>query len=182
MHRCHQAPTSMSSGRKAAQRRSEIVHHVARSDGRRRAAVVARAPSATDGDAKHQRALSAQGRLGRVQFILQRVEGGLYVEREVIPNRGRRTIESMAFIDANGFEQWCDDDPVRFEHPLLHTRLKSEAGQLWQELCRTRLSVTSHRWPSGSGRPIIWTGSARCRSASPKPAIVRPCSPCCAKA
>lgn len=122
----------MNSGRKTAQHQGDIVNRVARSDGRRRAAVGARAPSATDGGAEHLRVLSAQGRLGLVQFTLQRVEGGLYVEREEIPKRGMRTLQSIAFIDAGAFEQWCDDDPVRFEQPLLHARLKSEAGQLWQ--------------------------------------------------
>jgi hypothetical protein len=65
-----------------------------------------------------------------VRFDLQRVAGGLYVEREDIPKRGLRNIQSVAFSDAASFQRWCDADPVRFEHPLLHDQLKRAGHEL----------------------------------------------------
>ena len=77
------------------------------------------------------RTLSAEGRRGEVRFFLQRVAGGLYVEREEIPRRGLRTQQSVQFADAEHFERWCDNDPIRFEHPLLHVSLRRDAEALW---------------------------------------------------
>ena len=78
------------------------------------------------------RTLSAEGRRGEVRFFLQRVAGGLYVEREEIPRRGLRTQQAIRFTDAERFKRWCDNDPVRFEHPLLHSHLKRDAEELWR--------------------------------------------------
>jgi hypothetical protein len=66
-----------------------------------------------------------------VRFFLQRVDGGLYVEREDVPRRGLRTTQSILFANAQQFAEWCDGDPVRFEYPLLHVSLKREAEALW---------------------------------------------------
>ena len=78
------------------------------------------------------RMLSAQGRRGEVRFFLQRVAGGLYVEREEIPRRGLRTMQSLRFVNAAQFNRWCDADPVRFEHPLLYVSLKRDGDDLWR--------------------------------------------------
>ena len=74
----------------------------------------------------------AKGRTGEVHFLLQRIAGGLYVEREEIPRRGLRTLQSVHFTDAVEFNRWCDGDPVRFEHPLLHVNLKRDGDDLWR--------------------------------------------------
>ena len=79
------------------------------------------------------RTLSALGRRGETRFFLQRVAGGLYVEREEIPRRGLRTWQSIEFADAQRFSTWCDADPVRFEYPLLHVQLRREADALWHD-------------------------------------------------
>ena len=80
------------------------------------------------------RTLSAEGRRGEVRFFLQRVAGGLYVEREEIPRRGLRTQQSVEFSGAEHFKRWCDNDPIRFEHPLLHVNLKRDADELWRNI------------------------------------------------
>jgi hypothetical protein len=91
--------------------------------------------AATSGAAsKSARTLSAEGRRGEVRFFLQRVAGGLYVEREEIPRRGLRTQQSVQFADAEHFKRWCDSDPIRFEHPLLHVSLKRDADELWRSI------------------------------------------------
>lgn len=69
---------------------------------------------------------------GEVHFFLQRTAGGLYVEREEVPRRGTRTIQSLVFDDQITFEQWCGDDPIRFRHPLLHAQLKRDGQALWR--------------------------------------------------
>lgn len=74
----------------------------------------------------------ALGSEGAVHFFLQRVVGGMYVEREEIPRRGARICQSLQFADRSSFERWCDDDPIRFEHPLLHRQLKRESDALWR--------------------------------------------------
>ena len=78
------------------------------------------------------RSLKATGQKGEVSFFLQRVAGGLYVEREEIPRRGLRTVQSVHFTDPAAFNRWCEGDPVRFEHPLLHVNLKRDAEALWR--------------------------------------------------
>jgi hypothetical protein len=76
--------------------------------------------------------LQAQGPQNALHFFIQRINGGLYVEREEIPRHGVRTCQALCFNDRASFERWCDDDPARFEHPLLHARLKRDADQLWR--------------------------------------------------
>lgn len=78
-----------------------------------------------------QRRSSAQGQQGAVHFFLQRVKGGLYVEREEIPRHGTRVCQSLLFNERAHFERWRDDDPVRFEHPLLYRQLQRDAEALW---------------------------------------------------
>jgi len=92
------------------------------------AATAEQQPESADG----ARSLLAKGRQGEVHFFLQRVSGGLYVEREEIPRRGLRTLQSVQFTSASEFNRWCDSDPVRFEHPLLHAGLKRDGDVLWR--------------------------------------------------
>ena len=77
---------------------------------------------------RHAEARSSEG---EVHFFLQRIAGGLYVEREETPRRGTRTSQSLVFGDRGSFERWCADDPVRFRHPLLHTQLRRDGDALW---------------------------------------------------
>ena len=67
-----------------------------------------------------------------MRFFLQRVAGGLYVEREDIPRLGPQTQQSLQFMEVGDFRAWCDNDPVRFEHPLLHIDLKRQGDELWR--------------------------------------------------
>jgi hypothetical protein len=78
-----------------------------------------------------QRRSSAQEQQGAVHFFLQRVNGGLYVEREEIPRHGIRVCQSLLFNQRAHFERWRSDDPVHFEHPLLYRQLQRDAAALW---------------------------------------------------
>jgi hypothetical protein len=75
---------------------------------------------------------SAQSQHGHLQFFLQRIAGGLYVEREETPRHGIRSHLAVCFVDWISFERWCDDDAVRFEYPVLHQRVKRDGQALWQ--------------------------------------------------
>ena len=76
------------------------------------------------------RRVQAQGRDGAVQFLLHRVADGVYVERVEERRRGLHTVQSMIFGDAESFTRWCDGDPVRFDHPVLHVNLKRCGDEL----------------------------------------------------
>jgi hypothetical protein len=78
------------------------------------------------------RVASAEGRHGVLRFVLRRVTGGLYVEREERPRKGTRTNISVQFADREGFKRWCDEDPSRFDTPLLHQRMRRDAEELWE--------------------------------------------------
>lgn len=78
------------------------------------------------------RSLQARGAHGELRIHLQYHQGGLYVERQEIPEHGLHCVQSMHFRDARQFERWCDSDPARFEHPLLHLALRRDAQALWQ--------------------------------------------------
>jgi hypothetical protein len=82
-------------------------------------------------DQNTQRRSSARGQQGAVHFFLQRVKGGLYVEREEIPRHGVRVCQSLLFKERVHFERWRDDDPVRFDHPLLYRQIQRDAEALW---------------------------------------------------
>jgi hypothetical protein len=78
------------------------------------------------------RTLNAEGSQGVPRFFLQRIAGGLHVEREDPPQHGIRFQVALQFHELECFKQWCDSEPVRFENPLLYLRLKRDAEDLWQ--------------------------------------------------
>jgi hypothetical protein len=78
------------------------------------------------------RIASAEGREGVIRFVLRRVAGGLYVERDELPRKGTCTSISVEFSDREGFRRWCDGDPSRFDSPLLHQRVRRAADELWE--------------------------------------------------
>lgn len=75
--------------------------------------------------------LSARSARGQTRLLLRRLASGLYVEREDIPSRGIRTVQSMLFVSERTFEDWCQAEPLRFDSPLLHASLRREAALLW---------------------------------------------------
>lgn len=41
-------------------------------------------------------------------------------------------VQSVRFADHAQLERWCDEDPERFEHPMLFLELRRVADELWQ--------------------------------------------------
>jgi hypothetical protein len=103
---------------------------------RRRTAIEPPWPRPSDAAPQNAvRRAQAQGPEGAVHFFLQRIKGGLYVEREEIPSHGIRTCQALLFSARADFERWCNDDPARFTHPLLHARVKRDGEALWRVRC-----------------------------------------------
>lgn len=99
---------------------------------RHRRSASAHAPSKTPSSDPRSRSLQARGPRGELRYRLQCHREGLYVEREETPCQGLHCVQSMQFRDVQQFERWCDGDPARFDHPLLHIALKRDGHALWQ--------------------------------------------------
>ena len=93
---------------------------------------LARAGASAAATGLSMRVASAEGRDGVLRFTLRRIAGGLYVERDELPRKGPRTCISVEFSNRQAFERWCDDDPSRFDNPLLHQRVRRDGGELWE--------------------------------------------------
>lgn len=64
-----------------------------------------------------------------VAITLHRTTHGLLVERVQHRPAGSQLTQAMLFRDAAAFAVWCAADPARFEHPMLHERLRREGDE-----------------------------------------------------
>jgi hypothetical protein len=67
---------------------------------------------------------------GILVVAMQRVRGGIFVEREVQRTGAARVVQSIVFATASSFHRWCDADVARFDYPLLYSRLRHDADEL----------------------------------------------------
>lgn len=70
---------------------------------------------------------------GSLTYRLMASRKGLVVERIRHRKKTGRVAVSALFADEQSFGRWCDADPVRFEHPLVHFRLRKEGQELLDE-------------------------------------------------
>jgi len=92
-----------------------------------------RTPIAANGtDKPVTRTINYRTSKGLTRYLLQRLPGVLYVERQQSGKPGTQTIQSVRFGDAQGFEAWCDEDPVRFSEPHLLAQVQREGKELLQ--------------------------------------------------
>lgn len=75
----------------------------------------------------------ASGRSGTVRVTLRRDARGLFLEREEEPAHGPRVLLVASFVDLSTFAQWSENDPLRFDAPILHKRIRQDAETLWSE-------------------------------------------------
>jgi hypothetical protein len=61
---------------------------------------------------------------GALMFAIHRVATGLMIEKRCWQPSGLRTAQMIFFRDVTGFDRWCDLEPLRFDDPLLHGRLR----------------------------------------------------------
>lgn len=70
---------------------------------------------------------------GAVAFALHAVPQGLFVERTQRRPLGALVTVAMVFERRDAFARWCDSDPVRFDHPMLHNHLRRHGDELLPE-------------------------------------------------
>lgn len=71
-------------------------------------------------------------RRDRVSIAITRVPAGLLLQREEVPAQGPRTLVVTVFQDRASFMRWCDEDPIRFDQPLMLHQLRREGDELWR--------------------------------------------------
>lgn len=71
-------------------------------------------------------------RRDRVSIAIKRVATGLLLLREEVPAEGPRTLAVTVFEDRASFVRWCDEDPIRFDQPLMLHQLRREGDELWR--------------------------------------------------
>lgn len=65
-----------------------------------------------------------------VEFVLQAGPHGLFVERTQRRPLGAVLTMAMVFSSSDDFNRWCEADPVRFDHPVLYSRLRRQGDDL----------------------------------------------------
>ena len=63
---------------------------------------------------------------GAVSFVVTGTIRGLYIERTQRRPLGAQLVQAIVFGEMSAFRRWCDADPIRFDYPVLHGRLRSQ--------------------------------------------------------
>jgi hypothetical protein len=85
---------------------------------------VSRKATAPDAAAPDDAALASED--GAVSFVLAGTSGGLFIERTQRRPLGAQLVQAIVFGEMSAFRRWCDADPIRFDYPVLHGRLRSQ--------------------------------------------------------
>ncbi|MBY0468386.1 MAG: hypothetical protein K2Q07_05365 [Burkholderiaceae bacterium] len=68
---------------------------------------------------------------GAVVFVLRGVGIALYLERTQRRPLGTHLIQSMLFASRCEFTRWCEAEPLRFDEPHLHQRLRRHGEEFF---------------------------------------------------
>lgn len=68
---------------------------------------------------------------GQIRVALHRNACGVLLELEDRRSTWPRVVVVAAFTRASSFEDWCSNDPLRFEMPIVHQQIRREAEALW---------------------------------------------------
>ena len=66
-----------------------------------------------------------------VTFLMRGVGSALYLERTQRRPLGTHMVQSMIFDSADEFKRWCDAEPLRFDDPNLHLRLRRHGEEFF---------------------------------------------------
>lgn len=66
-----------------------------------------------------------------VSFVLKPSGSALYVERVQRRPLGAHVVQCMVLCSASEFSRWCDAEPLRFDDPGLHQRLKRRGQEFF---------------------------------------------------
>ena len=64
-----------------------------------------------------------------LSYLLRGVGSALYLERTQRRPLGTHIVQSMVFASLEEFMRWSDADPVRFDEPNLHHRLRRQGQE-----------------------------------------------------
>jgi hypothetical protein len=64
-------------------------------------------------------------------FVLRAAGSALYLERTQRRPLGTHLVQSMVFASADEFRRWCDAEPLRFDDPNLHRRLRRHGEEFF---------------------------------------------------
>lgn len=67
-----------------------------------------------------------------VSATLVRNDFGVLLELKERPPNGPCVVVLAAFTRASSLEDWCADDPLRFEMPNVHEQIRREAEVFWR--------------------------------------------------
>lgn len=67
---------------------------------------------------------------GAIAILLKPSPCGLYVERTQRRPLDAHIVQAMVFASLQAFGEWCEADPLRFDHPLLYSRLRRYGDEL----------------------------------------------------
>ena len=69
-----------------------------------------------------------------LSYVLQGNGDALYVERTQRRPLGTVLIQSVVFSTQADFARWCDAEPLRFQDPVLHQRLRRHGEEFFGAL------------------------------------------------
>ena len=75
---------------------------------------------------------ATSGATGQIRVALHRNACGVLLEIEDRRSNGPHVVVVTAFTGASSFEDWCINDPLRFEMPIVHQQIRREAEALWR--------------------------------------------------
>ncbi len=76
-------------------------------------------------------ALTLRSTDGVLAFTVRWAACGLFVERVLQRPKAARVVQATVFDTPPSFQRWCDADPARFEYPLLYSKLRRDAAELF---------------------------------------------------
>ena len=75
---------------------------------------------------------AASSATGQIRVALHRNACGVLLEIEDRRLNGPHVVVVTAFTGASSFEDWCANDPLRFEMPIVHQQIRRDAEALWR--------------------------------------------------
>jgi hypothetical protein len=78
---------------------------------------------------------------GSLTYSLTRAAHGLHVDRLRIRPDGKRSAQSLLFVDAASFCAWCDSDDMRFECVLLCVAVRRRGLALFDQQADVQQSL-----------------------------------------
>jgi hypothetical protein len=90
------------------------------------------ASTTTQPNSRHSQRSQHSCPAGPARVTLGRNACGVLLKLEERQPNGSRVMVVTAFTQASCLEEWCMDDPLRFEAPIVHQHVRRDADALWR--------------------------------------------------